>query len=62
MPTRKWFANVVIAAGGLLTAWAATGTWDQEETIALIGVASGAIVAWLVPNDPSNPASGGPMR
>lgn len=61
MPTRKWFANIIVALAGLLTAWATTGGWNQEETVVLIGILSAAVVAWLVPNDPANPASGGPM-
>lgn len=62
MPTRKWFANVITALAGLATAYFATSGWDTEESIALVGILTGAAVAWLVPNDPANPASGGPMR
>jgi len=60
MPTRKWFANLVVAVTGILIAWATTGTWDQEETVALITIASAALVTYLVPYDPANPASGRP--
>lgn len=57
MPTRKWWATQVTAATALAIMWATTGSWDQEETISAIGLASQALLSWLVPNDPA--AAGG---
>ncbi len=57
MPTRKWFATQVTTLTALVVMWVTTGAWDQEETISLIGIVSAACLAWLVPNDPANPAS-----
>jgi hypothetical protein len=51
-PSRKWFAAQVTALSALAVMWATTGSWDQEETIAAIGVVSQALLAYLVPNDP----------
>lgn len=53
MPSRKWFASRVTAVSGLLIMWATTGTWDTEETIALITLATAASLAWLIPNETS---------
>lgn len=55
MPSRKWIAARVTAVTGVLTMWATTGTWDTEESVAAITVVSGALLAWLVPNDDSKP-------
>lgn len=52
MPSRKWLVAQVTAIGALLTMWATTGTWDQEETVALIGLFVQAVSTYLIPNDP----------
>lgn len=50
MPSRKWFAARVVALTTLATTWATTGSWDREETLFTIGIASAALLSWLVPN------------
>lgn len=50
LPTRKWFAARVTALAGLGVMWATTGSWDLEETLAAITLASEATISWLVPN------------
>lgn len=50
MPSRKWFTARITAVAGLLTMWATTGSWDTEETIALITVVSAAALAYGVSN------------
>jgi hypothetical protein len=52
MPTRKWIANQITGLAAVLTMWATTGSWDVEETVALIGLLSQAGVTYLIPNDP----------
>ena len=51
-PTRKWMAARIIALGALATMWATTGSFDQEETIAAIGIFVEAGVSYLTPNQP----------
>jgi hypothetical protein len=51
-PSRKWFATQVTALTALALMWVTTGSWDQEETIAVIGVVSQAALAYLIPNEP----------
>jgi hypothetical protein len=51
MPTRKWFASRVTALAALAVMWATTGAWDQEETIAAIGLVSAAALAYILKND-----------
>lgn len=53
MPSRKWFVAQVTALGALATMWATTGSWDQEETVAAIGLVVAAFSSWAVPNDTS---------
>lgn len=50
-PTRKWIAARVVGVGAILTMFATTGTWDVEESVALIGLLTESFVSWLVPND-----------
>ncbi len=50
-PTRKWWATQVTALTALAVMYVTTGGWDQEETIAAIGIFSQAALSWLVPND-----------
>lgn len=52
MPTRKWIAARLTALTALATMWATTGTWDTEETVALIGILSEGGLSWLIPNKP----------
>lgn len=54
-PSRKWWAARVVAATGVLTMWATTGSWDTEETVAAIALLSEAALAWLVPNQAAAP-------
>lgn len=50
-PTRKWWVATATFVAGILTMWATTGSWDQEETVALIAGALQAFNSWLVPNE-----------
>lgn len=50
-PTRKWMANVIVGVGSVLTAWATTGAWDTEETVAAIGLFVAAGTTYLLPNE-----------
>jgi hypothetical protein len=56
IPTRKWFATQVTALTALAIMAVTTGSWDQEETIAAIGIVSQALLAYLVPNSDAPPA------
>lgn len=58
MPSNKYLAARVTAIAGLLTMWATTGSWDTEETVALIALCSEAAISYLTPNKPPvvNPA------
>lgn len=47
--SRKWWASRVTALTGLLTMWVTTGTWDTEESVMLLTIASAAALSWLVP-------------
>ena len=51
MPSRKWFAARITAIAGLLTMWVTTGSWDQEETVAIITLISAGLISYLVPNE-----------
>jgi hypothetical protein len=51
LPTRKWLARTVVAAGGLASTWAAVGEWSADLTGALITAVVAALVSYLVPND-----------
>lgn len=50
VPSRKWFAQVIGMAGALFMMWATTGSWDQEETVALITLAVTALTTYILPN------------
>ena len=52
MPSRKWIVAQVTALGALLTMWTTTAGWDQEETVALIGLVVQAVSTFLIPNAP----------
>lgn len=51
-PTNKWLVARITGLTALLTMWATTGSWDLEETVALIGLLSEAAISWLTPNRP----------
>lgn len=51
---RKWLARTVVGAGAIVTMWVTTGTWDKEESVALIGWMVAAITSVLVPPDPAS--------
>ena len=50
MPSRKWAAARITALTGLLIMWATTGSWDVEETVALITLVSESGLSYLIPN------------
>lgn len=52
MPTRKWWAALVTGLGTIATMALTTGTWDTEESVALVGLVVERLVSWLVPNAP----------
>ena len=54
MPTRKWGVNVITLASALALMYVSTGSWDQEESVALIGLITTALTTYLVPNSPDN--------
>lgn len=49
-PSRKWLAARVVAVHALAVMYLTTGSWDVEESIALVGLLSEAAVSYLVPN------------
>ena len=51
-PTNKWLAALVAGLGTIATRALTTGTWDTEESVALIGLLVERIVAYLTPNQP----------
>jgi hypothetical protein len=54
MPTRKWMATQSTALATLAVSWVNAGTWNKPLSIAAIGVASQAVISYLVPNiDPA---------
>jgi len=54
IPTRKWAVTQVTALTALALMYVTTGGWDQEETVSAIGIASQALLGYLVPNNPEN--------
>ena len=50
---RKWLARTIVGAGAIATMYLSTGTWDQEESIAVVGWIVAAITSFLVPPDPT---------
>jgi hypothetical protein len=59
MPTRKWMATQSTALATLAVSWVNAGTWNKPLSIAAIGVASQAVVGYLVPN--ADQAKGQPV-
>ncbi len=53
-PTRKWIVRTVTSLTGFAIMWATTGSWDTEETVAMITIVSAAIISYLVPNTEDN--------
>jgi len=53
-PTRKWAATQVTALTALALMYVTTGGWDTEETISAIGIASQALLGYLIPNSAEN--------
>ncbi len=57
-PTNKWLAAQCTGTATLAIAWVNAGAWTKPLTIALIGLVSQAVVAYLVSNaDPSSETS-----
>lgn len=55
-PSRKWIARTIVALGGLAIMALTTGSWDAEESIALVTLIVGAATSYLLPNaDDSTP-------
>lgn len=50
MPSRKWFAALLVGLGTIATLYFSTDGWDVEESIALVGLVIERGVAWLTPN------------
>jgi hypothetical protein len=54
-PTNKWLAAQCTGTATLAISWVNAGAWTKPLTIALIGLVSQAVVAYLVSNaDPSS--------
>ena len=50
-PTRKWIAARITGLAAILTMFVLTGTWNAEESVALIGLLTEGFVSWRTPND-----------
>lgn len=50
-PTNKWIVTQITALAAVLTMWATTGSWDTEETVAIIGLVSQAAAGYWTSND-----------
>jgi hypothetical protein len=60
-PTNKWLAAQCTATATLAVSWVNAGAWTKPLTIALIGLVSQAVAAYLVSNaDPSSGTSSAP--
>ena len=53
LPTRKWFAAIVTALSAWAVLWIQAAEFGREVQIALVGVITQAVVAYLVPNQDS---------
>ena len=60
LPTRKWLAAIVTALGAWAVLWIQAGAFSTEVQIALAGLITQAIIAYLVPNQDS--PGGLPLR
>jgi hypothetical protein len=59
-PTKKWWAALVTVAGSWVANLITAGAFSKTIAIALVGIVSQMIVAYLVPND--NTLGGVPLR
>ena len=59
-PTKKWWAALVTVAGSWVANLITAGGFTKTIAIALVGIVSQMIVAYLVPND--NTLGGVPLR
>jgi hypothetical protein len=60
-PTNKWLAAQCTGTATLAISWVNAGAWTKPLTIALIGLVSQAVVAYLVSNaEPSSETSAAP--
>ncbi len=59
-PTKKWWAALVTVAGSWVANLITAGAFTKVIAIALVGIVSQMIVAYLVPND--NTLGGVPLR
>lgn len=50
-PTKKWIVTQITAVAAVATMWVTTGSWDTEETVALIGLLTQASLGYLQPNN-----------
>lgn len=50
LPTKKWIVTQITAVAALLTMWVTTGSWDTEETVALIGLITQATAGYFASN------------
>lgn len=51
LPTRKWAVAQITALAAIATMYLTTGSWDIEESVALVGLLVQAATTWLVPNE-----------
>jgi cobalamin synthase len=49
-PSRKWMVTQVTALAALATAWLQAGEWSTTLSVMAVGIASQAVIAYLVPN------------
>jgi phage portal protein BeeE len=50
VPSRKWGVLQIASAVGLATMYITSGSWDQEESIALVTWLGAAASTYLIPN------------
>lgn len=51
MPSAKWWAATVVAAGTIAIAeWTGDGVNTDDERILVIGIVVSRLVAWITPN------------
>lgn len=53
-PTRKWIARTIVGLIGVATMYVTTGTWDTEESLAILTLVAGASTSYLLPNAEDN--------
>jgi len=52
-PTNKWLAGVITSFTAFVSNWIMTGHLTKELWVAFVGVVSGAMLAYLIPNHPT---------